>query len=839
MLRNMRKVLGIVLSFCMIATIFPVLSYGANERIQKIEVNVGDLVPGGKLEGISRSINPNIPAYRGNSGINEQNKNQLQWDVIVAEHTAKVIVNKNDGSIAGKEFTDKNLFDKDNNGEIFNHLPYRIEKVNLYEACEKNEDGSVKILENGTCKLKKYYEHAGSVQLGSREFKKNSVYSVEIYFFTGLEAGNDALANNVFDNSLSGRVISGSGHAGSGDYPAPQVFVNGEECIDKGYQPADNGFYANIRRKDNSSIYFYTKETVSPEISLDIINDKNSFVLTDDASVAATVELIKENKPIKVTNRDLQTDESKEDKYYVKEQQLVYRDKAAGGDWKTVGNNDSYNVNYEYAIKAEVQPKVLYKFNDDAPVLSGSLAQAGAVVSRQGQSVFAVISLPSSEAKRKLVPSDIEANLKMPVLGGTPNRRVEITKGREYVKGSEVTWFANDVEMNKTAVFEKTDVLYKAKIKIKPSSNVVYNPDLFKNKKIKINGTEVMVLSADDETFVVEMIDYAKIDSGMRRIDYVEAYPNKIDAEIGKTYDFVANVHGENLLDWGVKWEVRGAKSSDTKIDENGKLTISNKESAKVLTVVATSRERSVESKQAELTVNIKNPYSGPASSGSSGFIIIPGATSAGSGKVNMQSKADELKKEEPKKISEKKVSFIDVHANSWYEEPVSYVIEKGIMTGVSNTNFAPEKNTSRAMAAAVLYRLSGSKKNVGDTMFMDVAAGNWYTDAVLWAGNNGIINGMPDKTFKPEQNITREQLVAVLYNYSKFKGHDTKIISSPYTFADLNDISVYAKDAMSWAVEQGIVKGTNFNKIKPQESVTRAQLAAIISRYVQKFEKR
>ena len=173
---------------------------------------------------------------------------------------------------------------------------------------------------------------------------------------------------------------------------------------------------------------------------------------------------------------------------------------------------------------------------------------------------------------------------------------------------------------------------------------------------------------------------------------------------------------------------------------------------------------------------------------------------------------------------------FLDVAPNAWYKDAVQYAYDNGLMTGVSDTEFAPEQTTTRAMIVSMLARLEGveSAESAG---FSDVAANDWYATAVNWAASVGVVNGYEDGTFKPNTAITREQLAAILMNYAQYKGQDVS------ARADLNGYtdqpSTWAEEAMQWAVAEELITGVTNDELQPQSSATRAQVAAILQRFL------
>ena len=174
---------------------------------------------------------------------------------------------------------------------------------------------------------------------------------------------------------------------------------------------------------------------------------------------------------------------------------------------------------------------------------------------------------------------------------------------------------------------------------------------------------------------------------------------------------------------------------------------------------------------------------------------------------------------------------FPDVTEGDWFYDAVRYAYETGLMDGVGDNLFAPNSQTTRAQLVTILYRLAGEPEPGGDSGFSDVAAGTWYTDAVVWAAENGIVNGTTDTTFAPGEDITREQLVTVLYRYAESKGYDVSASADISGYPDAGQVQDYAQPAMAWAVAEGIVEGVDGN-LNPTGDATRAQIATILMRF-------
>lgn len=178
--------------------------------------------------------------------------------------------------------------------------------------------------------------------------------------------------------------------------------------------------------------------------------------------------------------------------------------------------------------------------------------------------------------------------------------------------------------------------------------------------------------------------------------------------------------------------------------------------------------------------------------------------------------------------------AFVDVKSGDWFAEDVAYVVEQGIMNGVSSKEFAPNANVTRAMVVTILWRMEQEPNASGESPFSDVAEDTWYSEAVVWANEHDIVNGYGNGKFGPEDRVTREQLAAILYRYAKYTDRDTRASADLSSFQDADAVSDYAKDAMSWAVAEGLINGAD-GKLMPQGQATRAQIAAIIHRFLKK----
>lgn len=168
--------------------------------------------------------------------------------------------------------------------------------------------------------------------------------------------------------------------------------------------------------------------------------------------------------------------------------------------------------------------------------------------------------------------------------------------------------------------------------------------------------------------------------------------------------------------------------------------------------------------------------------------------------------------------------TFSDVPADAWYAEAVTYCGEHGLMSGVSDTAFAPEDSLTRAMLAAVLYRAAGSPPVSGNDGFTDTAEGAWYGDAVLWASQQGFVSGYGNGRFGTGDPVSREQLASVLWRYA-----GSPVAEGTVSFRDAASAAAYAASAMRWSETNGIMRPISEGIFAPKSNATRAQVAAAL----------
>jgi hypothetical protein len=181
---------------------------------------------------------------------------------------------------------------------------------------------------------------------------------------------------------------------------------------------------------------------------------------------------------------------------------------------------------------------------------------------------------------------------------------------------------------------------------------------------------------------------------------------------------------------------------------------------------------------------------------------------------------------------------FSDVKEKDWFYSAVEYAVKNGLFNGTTATAFSPNGQMTRAMLVTVLYRLEGSPAVTGTNGFSDVKSGQWYTDAIIWANEKGIVSGLGNGLFGTNNDVTREQMATILYNYAKYKGYNTAKTAELKTFTDASAVSAWAQPAVKWASAEGLVTGRTAATLVPKGNATRAEVAAIFQRFIPAFQK-
>ena len=190
-----------------------------------------------------------------------------------------------------------------------------------------------------------------------------------------------------------------------------------------------------------------------------------------------------------------------------------------------------------------------------------------------------------------------------------------------------------------------------------------------------------------------------------------------------------------------------------------------------------------------------------------------------------------------PASKPEVKLPFTDVSTSDWFYDDVAFVYKNGLFSGTDSRSFSPNASMTRAMLVTVLYRLEGEPTVTGRSSFTDVRSGAYYEKAVIWAAANGIVTGTDSTSFSPDAKVTREQLAAILYRYAQYRKLDTDASAKLNSFTDADSVSAYASEALGWAVSEGLINGAS-GKLMPTGNATRAQVAAILHRFVENVAK-
>lgn len=187
--------------------------------------------------------------------------------------------------------------------------------------------------------------------------------------------------------------------------------------------------------------------------------------------------------------------------------------------------------------------------------------------------------------------------------------------------------------------------------------------------------------------------------------------------------------------------------------------------------------------------------------------------------------------------VPDKTMPFTDVKSNDWYYQSVQYAYDNGLFSGVSHDSFAPSDSMDRSMLVTVLHSLDG-KPAAGKGGFTDVADGAWYANAVAWAAEHGIVSGVSDSAFAPNGAITREQLAVMLYRYAQYKGYDVSKTADLSGYADQGSISDWAAQAVQWACGSGLMTGRSANSLAPAGTLTRAEAATMLKAFCENVKK-
>ncbi|MDR1156723.1 MAG: S-layer homology domain-containing protein, partial [Oscillospiraceae bacterium] len=296
----------------------------------------------------------------------------------------------------------------------------------------------------------------------------------------------------------------------------------------------------------------------------------------------------------------------------------------------------------------------------------------------------------------------------------------------------------------------------------------------------------------------------------------VTVTPGTASVTRGTTQQFTASVAAVGGAAETVNWQVAGNVSTDTTISAAGLLTVAAGETAGTLQVTATSTFDNT--KQGNATVTVL--------SGGSSYTPSPSPSNTGSVVTEVPETETPLAQA---------FSFMDVSEDDWFYGDVYYMWENSLMNGTSATRFSPGRTLTRGMAVTVLYRTEGAPDTSElDNPFPDVSVGQYYTEAVIWAADHEIVLGYTDGQFGPDDDITREQMAAILYRYERYAQKVPPDTLEGRVFADESSIGDYAKEAVAKLVTQGIVAGKPNNRFDPRGNATRAEFAAVLHRFME-----
>lgn len=216
------------------------------------------------------------------------------------------------------------------------------------------------------------------------------------------------------------------------------------------------------------------------------------------------------------------------------------------------------------------------------------------------------------------------------------------------------------------------------------------------------------------------------------------------------------------------------------------------------------------------------------------------GGSTGGTAKPSGNAGKPSVRKDSSTAAAKESVSlrFDDVRSAHWFADAVEYVTENGIMNGTAADTFSPNAPATRAMLVTVLYRLAGSPDADAAHGFADLTRGAWYVDAVAWAAENGIVDGVGSAQFAPNAHITREQLALILYRYAQHCGLDVSAAEDLTGYADAQSVSPWAQAAMRWAVSAGLISGRSASALAPQSGATRAEIAQLLMSFAKLLKK-
>jgi hypothetical protein len=313
----------------------------------------------------------------------------------------------------------------------------------------------------------------------------------------------------------------------------------------------------------------------------------------------------------------------------------------------------------------------------------------------------------------------------------------------------------------------------------------------------------------------------------------VTVSPPTATVERGGSQAFAAAVAATGGAPQTVTWQVSGNASADTRISADGLLAVAAGESAATLQVTATSTFDATRQGSAAVAVPAPSTTTTGGGGGApSGGGSLPSSDTGGAADTSSGGLVDLDEEETPLALP---FLFTDVKESDWFYGDVYAMWENNLMNGTSETLFSPNSALTRAMVVTVLYRMEGSPDvSAMANPFPDVPAGQYYTDAVRWAAGHGIVLGYTNGEFGPNDNITREQMAAILHRYEQYAQTAPPDVIEAREFADGDSISEYAKAAVAKLVTQGVITGKPNDIFDPKGNATRAEFAAVLHRFME-----
>ena len=332
---------------------------------------------------------------------------------------------------------------------------------------------------------------------------------------------------------------------------------------------------------------------------------------------------------------------------------------------------------------------------------------------------------------------------------------------------------------------------------------------------------QIMVhVGSEDGTAVIETIDGVPVAEWSGNFTLSDLGTDTCDLT---HFRAVVQDKDGNLLP-GVKFDVKNGDPDELVSDENGIITYEATiwDTDTTMTVSLQDGQGWVCKDQAEFSV-IADPNDPERAI----LGTVNGEPAKGGEKIIFQLRAE----------GDVELPYTDVAEDDWHYEAVKYAFEKGIMTGINDTTFAPDDNLARAQFAVILHRMNGTPAVEYTDRFHDVAEDVWYTDAILWAADKGVVTGYSNGNFGPSDHINREQMALMMYRYAKDQGYSLDGAADFSQYQDASYVSDFAQEAMAWAVGNGIITGKyNETQLDPQGNATRAECATIMMRFLEKF---